>query len=79
MSGMFKLNFKDFARGVITAVGAALLMTLYNIFNQEGFDVLSVDWGIVGNQAMNAAVAAFMGYLFKNGLSDTDGKFLGSV
>lgn len=79
MSEIFRLNVKDFGKGAVTAVVAAVVITLYGVVSQVGFDVFSADWGGVLSSALNAALAAFVGYIGKNFISDSEGKVLGRL
>ena len=84
-STLFKLNFKDLARGLFSAIFAAVVVavfsTLNGIFSVPGFDVFSVDWAEVYRNIVNVAVVAaegaFMGYIGKRFFSDAEGKLLG--
>ena len=84
MSKPFALNSKDFIKGIVTAVyaGAALgaFAVLQGIFGAPGFDLFTLDWGVVMHNAVNAAAvgaeAGFSGYVIKNFFSDQDGKAL---
>jgi hypothetical protein len=78
-SGYLMLNGRDLAKGLVSAVCAGVLLAVIGIFSQPNFDLFTVDWYSVGKLAANAAVSAFVGYLGKNLLSDSDGKFLGKV
>jgi hypothetical protein len=78
-SGFLKLNSRDFVKGLATAVIAGVFIAVVGVFSQPNFDLFTVDWVAVGHLAANAAVSAFIGYIGKNLLSDSDGKFLGRV
>lgn len=79
MSGMFKLNARDFAKGAVTAVFAAVIFTVGGLFQQTGFDVFTADWGAILTTAVNAGVAAFVGYMAKNFVTDDGGQVFGSI
>jgi hypothetical protein len=79
LSGMWKLNLKDVAKGAVTAVVAAALMSVFAIVSQPNFDLFTVDWASIANAAVNAAFAAFVGYLGKNLLTDERGKVFGRL
>jgi hypothetical protein len=72
-SNMFKLNLQDVAKGLIVAVLAAVVTFLGNALNAPGFDFVTFDWGTL----LSVAMTAGLGYLAKNFLSDTQGKFGG--
>lgn len=78
-SNLFRLNIKDFVKGATSAVFAALAISLYNVTITEGFDVFTADWGMIGKSALNWAIAAFLGYLGKNLVSDKEGKVFGRI
>lgn len=77
-SEMFHLNLNDFAKGAVTAVISAVVMSLAGIMS-NGFDVFNADWHAILNLAINSAIAAFLGYMGKNLLSDSDGRVLGKI
>ena len=74
MSELFRLNSNDFLRGAVTAVCAAIFMTVASVVGQPGFDLFTLDYASLLNTAINAGVAAFVGYLSKNLLTGSDGK-----
>lgn len=76
---MFKLDSSDALKGVITAIIAGVVVSLYGVVTQAGFDVFAADWGSILHMAINGAVAAFFGYIGKNLLTDTSGKFMGKI
>lgn len=77
MSQLFKLNGKDFVKGAVSAVSAALVFTIAGLFSGGTFDLFTADWVNIGQMALNAAVAALVGYLGKNFISDSEGRPLG--
>jgi len=79
MSEFLKINSKDVIRGIATAIFAAVFISLYQIVTAPGFDLFTVDWHSVVQVSLNAAVAAFIGYIVKNLLTDSQGKFLGRI
>ena len=78
-SQLYRLGGNDLVKGAITALFAAIVVTLGSVVNQTGFDVFSVDWGSVANLVVKSALSAFIGYLGKNILTDEGGKFLGKI
>ena len=74
MSEYLRLNYKDWANGLIMAVGGAVLGVLQNAFT-GGFDVFTYDWGGVGKLAVSAAVI----YLAKKFLTTSNGKVFGRI
>lgn len=77
MSNLYKLNQADFLKGAVSAVVAGVVWTIAGTFNQAGFDVFSTDWGMIISSAINAGVAAFVGYLGKQFMTDNEGKVMG--
>lgn len=75
-SGFFKLNAKDFVRGAVSAVIAAIVGVALGLFGAD-FNVFTADWGAIGQTVVNAAFYGFVGYLGKNLLTTEEGKFLG--
>lgn len=78
-SGMMKLNLNDVARGAITAVLTGIIVALASVMQDPAFDLFSADWKHIINVTVNAGVVTFIGYLSKNALSDSSGKFLGKI
>lgn len=78
-SEFLKLSKNDIVKGVVTAVFTALVVALGGIVTQPNFDVFTVDWGTVGHLALNASVAAFVAYLSKNLLTNSQGQILGGI
>ena len=44
-----------------------------------GVDVFTADWGAILTTAVNAGVAAFVGYMAKNFVTDDGGQVFGSI
>lgn len=79
MSELFKLNLRDLGKGCLTALIAGVLFAIFGAFNQPGFDVFSADWNVILQNAVNAAIAALVGYLGKQLVSDSNGKVFGRI
>jgi hypothetical protein len=77
MTSMFKLGSNDLVKGVATAVFAGIIVALYGVVTAPGFDFFAADWGSLSHLMINAAAGAFVGYLGKNFLSDSNGAVLG--
>lgn len=73
-SPFFRLHTNDFIRGAITAVFAGVVTALYGAMSQTGFDIFSADWGLIINDVANVSTAAFVGYLFKNLSTNSNGQ-----
>ena len=67
-SKFFTLNFRDIAKGFLTAILTAVITYIYEAV-QTG-SLAGIDWKIVGFTALTAAV----GYLFKNLVTNSDGE-----
>lgn len=76
-SNLFRLNLNDFWKGAVSAVAAALVFTIAGLFSGGQFDLFTADWVSIGQMAANAAVAAFVGYISKNFISDSEGRPFG--
>src|SRR3990167_7374260 len=73
-SNLFKLNGSDFAKGAVMAVLAAVIVPIYTAASTNDFNALvSIDWAETGKMAFTA----FLAYVLKNFLSDSNGKVLG--
>lgn len=66
-SKFLNLNFKDLAKGLLTAVIVAVITYLYEVIGTGDFT--TIDWKVVGTTALIAAV----GYLFKNLVTNSEG------
>lgn len=73
MSGLFRLNLRDFINGLIMAVGGAVFTFLEQFVIAGSFKLDAVNWRLVGGVAMGAAVT----YLWKNLFTTPEGKTLG--
>lgn len=71
MSNLFKLNWRDFAKGAVLAVAAAVLVVVQGALANNA----PVDW----NMVLKVAEGAFVSYLMKNYFSDESGKLLGKL
>ena len=72
-SGLFKLNTRDFAKGLVMAVLGALFAYLSTALDPNGS--LAIDW----NYLLKVALTTGMAYISKNLISDEDGKILGKI
>ena len=75
MSELFKLGKSDFVKGLITAVLAAVFLSLSQMLQSPNFNFATIDWQSI----LNVAGATFMAYISKNWLSDKDGRILGKI
>lgn len=69
LSGFLKLNVKDFVKGLIIAVLAAVLQVILDTVSQG---TLTFDWAAIGKLALSAAGV----YLTKNLFTNSKGEFL---
>lgn len=78
-SAFLRLNTNDFIKGAVTAVFAGVIFAVAGVVSANGFDVFTADWGAIGQLALNAAIAAFVGYLGKKFVTDDQGKVFGRI
>ena len=75
-SNLFRLGARDFAKGAVMAVLAAVIVPLYSAASTNDFNaLLAIDWAETGKMAFTA----FLAYVLKNFLSDPSGKVLGRI
>lgn len=67
-SNFLNLNFKDFLKGLLTAVITAVSAYIYEVI--QSADLTAIDWKFVGTTALIASI----GYLTKNLLTNSDGE-----
>lgn len=72
-SEIFSLTKSDAVRSAISAIFAAVVIAVYGVVTQSGFDLFTADWGMIGHMAINAAFAAFVGDLGRRFMSDGNG------
>lgn len=72
MSGLFQLHAADFAKGAAVAVIIAFIGGIQQGLSAHGFDLNSYDWAFIGN----LAISAFIAYLGKNFVSNSDGQIV---
>jgi hypothetical protein len=75
MKPMFTLGAADFAKGVALAVIVAVLGAIEQALTAHGFELAAYDWASI----LNATFTAFVGYMTKNFLSDSQGKVGGAI
>lgn len=78
-SAFLRLNRNDFLKAAVTAAFAGVVIALAGIVTQPNFDLFTVDWASVLKTAVNAGFAAFVGYLGKNLVTDSQGKMFGRL
>ena len=69
-SQLFKLNVRDFAKGLLIAVLTAVFASAAQLLQVSD---LNLDWW----QLLSVAIAAGVAYISKNFLSDESGRVLG--
>lgn len=87
MTELYRLQSNDFVKGAISAVIAAVAFAVWNvlmpILQAPDFDVTAVAWRVVCSHALvvalNAAIAAFAGYIGKNFFTASNGKVFGKI
>ncbi len=71
MTDLFKLNWKDAVKGLVTAVLASVVVYVQQSLTSNA----PVDW----HQVLLIAEGAGVGYLVKNFFTDSNGKLLGAI
>jgi len=79
MSKMYKLDLKDVAKGLVTAVFMAVFMAIYAVVVSGDFDVFTANWTQIWHVIVNTSIITFISYIAKNFFSDKEGKFLGKI
>ena len=77
--GLYKLQSNDFLKGAVVAIFTGFIFSVVGFFQQPGFDIFAADWNTILSSAVNAGVAAFVGYLSKQFVTDADGKIMGKI
>ena len=78
-SKLYSLGKNDFIKGAVSALIAGFIFALGSVVSQAGFSVFDANWFQVFDTAINAGLAALIGYLGKNYLSDSEGTVLGKA
>ena len=76
MSRLFTLTKSDFLKGLVMAIGSAILTALYTIFGQVGFNVFSADWHIVLGNVITVSLITTVTYFVKNLGTNNAGQIL---
>jgi hypothetical protein len=71
MSTLYKLGWRDFVKGAVLAVAAAVLVVVQGAVASNS----AIDWSVV----LQVAEGAFVSYVLKNYFSDESGKLLGKL
>lgn len=77
-SAILRLDSSDFIKGATTAVFTAVIVMLAGVATAPDFNVFAVNWAILLQQSVSIGIAAFVGYIGKNLVSDQNGAVLGS-
>jgi len=72
-SGLFRLNWADLGKGLLVAVGTAVVLYAQGLLGQTDFTFASIPWPIV----LNVSISAALGYLLKNLATSNQGNVLG--
>ena len=78
-SDLFKLNWRDVAKGVVVAIFAGALLPLLAAIQSPTFNFATADWSTIISLAVNGGLAGFAGYIAKNFFSDSEGRVGGVV
>jgi hypothetical protein len=73
-SELFKLKAKDFIKGLVMFVLAAIITFVYNSMTDCG----GIDC-VIWDDALNAGIVASLAYLMKNFFTDSQGKLGGKI
>ena len=71
MSNILNLNWKDFVKGALLAVAAAVLVVVQGALTSNA----PIDW----NMVLKVAEGAFVSYIVKNYFTDESGKLMGKL
>ena len=72
-SKLFRVNVNDLLKGIVVAVLTAVVAYLGDVLSIPGFDLLTLDWGML----LNISLTAGLGYILKNFMTDEVGRFGG--
>ncbi len=75
-NGLFKLYANDYVKGLATAIFASVIIALYDLTVQTGFDFFKVDWTILLHNMVNAGGITLVSYLARNFLTTNKGSVL---
>lgn len=76
-SMLYRICKSDVVKGIVIAVIAAILTTVYGVVMTAGFDAFQTDWAEVGRLVVNNTLITFVSYIVKNLLTDSNGRVLG--
>lgn len=77
-SDLFKVNYKDVARGATNAVFLAVLAAFVGIVGNS-FDLFTANWTEIGKIMANVGFISFVSHLGGVFLSDKQGKIFGRM
>lgn len=75
-STMGKISLGDLFRGVVVAIITGAVLAIIGTVSTHDFDVFTADWLTIGRNFVNGGFAGFVGYIIKNILTDSRGRFL---
>lgn len=78
-SEFLRLDTKDIAKGLVSAVLAGFLLPIVVALQTPDFSIFHADWAGLLNVALKGAETGFATYLLKNLFSNSEGKFLGKI
>lgn len=78
-SDFLKLDTKDIAKGVVSAVLAGFFLPIVVALQTPDFSIFHANWAALFDVAIKGAETGFATYLLKNLFSDSEGKFLGKI
>ena len=75
-TNMFKISLGDIFRAIVIAIVTGAVLATIGTVSAHGFDVFTADWLTIGRDFVNGGFSGFVGYIVKNMLTDSQGKFL---
>ena len=71
--GIFRLGLNDLGKGLLVAIGTAVVLYLQTLMGQTGFTFSALPWQAI----LNIAISAGIGYLAKQLLTSDQGNIGG--
>lgn len=79
MSKLFWVNHKDVMKALLMTMIGGAVAPLWGALSNPGFNLFGADFVSLWRMALTGSVTGGLGYLVKNFLTDSDGKFIGKV
>ena len=78
-SQLYRLGKSEVVSGLLTAIFAAVIISLAGVVSQPDFNIFEAPWGSILQRSLNAAFVTFVAFLSKSFLSDKNDKLFGSA